>query len=160
LLTEVPGWRVLTQDYGIPEDKVRLLAETFGISGVCNVLGAIKTAKFYGFGKNDVIVTILTDAIDRYHSVMAQMTATYGKMDETEAKVRLVSLFHMQKLDWILEGTREAQARWHNLKYYTWVEQQGKTVEELDAQRDPGFWLSEQERVAEIDAKLRSARTS
>jgi len=158
LLTEVAGWRVLTQDYGISEDKVRLMAETFGISGVCNVLGAIKTAKFYGFGKDDVIVTILTDAIDRYYSVMAQLTATYGKMDETEAKVRLVSIFHKQKLDWIMEGTREAHSRWHNLKYYTWVEQQGKSIEELNAQLDPEFWLAEQARVAEIDAKLRSVR--
>jgi cysteine synthase A len=158
LLTEVPGWRVLTEDYGIPEDTVRLMSQTFGISGVCNVLGAIKAAEFYEFGKDDVIVTILTDAIDRYHSVMAQMTATYGKMDETEAKVRLVSIFHKQKLDWILEGTRESRARWHNLKYYTWVEQQGKTIEELNAQRGAQFWLAEQERVAEIDAKLRQVR--
>ncbi len=158
LLTEIPGWRVLTQEYGIPEDTVRLMSETFGISGVCNVLGAIKTAKFYGFGKDDVIVTVLTDAIDRYHSVMAQMTAEYAKMDETEAEVRLVSIFHKQKLDWIQEGTRETRARWHNLKYYTWVEQQGKTVEELDAQRNPQFWVAEQERVAEIDGRLRAVR--
>ena len=158
LLTEVAGWRVLTQEYGIPETKVRQMAETFGISGVCNVLGAIKTAQFYGLGKDDVVVTILTDAIDRYHSVMAQMSATYGKMDETEAKVRLVSIFQGQGLDWIMEGTRDARARWHNLKYYTWVEQQGKTVAELNAQRDPEFWLAEQARVAEIDAKLRSVR--
>jgi cysteine synthase A len=158
LLTEVAGWRVLTQEYGIPEAQVRQMAETFGISGVCNVLGAIKTAKFYGLGRDDVIVTILTDAIDRYHSVMAQMSATYGKMDETEAQVRLVSIFHSQKLDWIMEGTREARARWHNLKYYTWVEQQGKTVAELNAQRHPEFWLAEQARVAQIDAKLRSVR--
>jgi len=158
LLTEVPGWRVLTDDYGISEDTVRLMAATFGISGVCNVLGAIKTAEFYGMGKDDVIVTILTDGIDRYRSVMAQMTATYGKMDETEAKVRLVSIFHKQKLDWIMEGTRAARERWHNLKYYTWVEQQGKTVGELNAQRTPEFWLAEQERVAEVDAKLRDVR--
>lgn len=158
LLTEEAGWRVMTREYGIPEEQVRNMAETFGISGVCNVLGAIKTAKFYGLGKDDVVVTILTDAIDRYHSVMEQMTTTYGKMDETEAKVRLVSIFHGQKLDWIMEGTRQARARWHNLKYYTWVEQQGKTVEELNAQRNPEFWLAEQAKVAEIDAKLRSIR--
>jgi cysteine synthase A len=158
LLTEVSGWRVLTEEYGIPEDVVRLMGDTFGISGVCNVLGAIKAAKLYGFGKDDLVVTILTDAIDRYHSVMGQMTATYGKMDETEAEARLVSVFHSQKLDWILEGNRESRARWHNLKYYTWVEQQGKTVEELNAQRDPEFWLAEQARVSEIDAKLRSVR--
>ncbi len=158
LLTEEPGWRVMTAGYGMSKEQVRNMAQSFGISGVCNVLGAIKTARFYGLGKDDVVVTILTDAIDRYHSVMQQMTATYGQMDETEAEVRLVSIFHNQKLDWILEGTREARARWHNLKYYTWVEQQGKTVEELNAQCNPDFWLAEQARVNEIDAKLRSIR--
>jgi hypothetical protein len=47
---------------------------------------------------------------------------------------------------------------WHNLKYYTWVEQQGKTVEELDAQLDPEWWLAEQAKVQEIDARLKAAR--
>ena len=158
LLTEEAGWRTLIGRYGMAEAQVQQMAQTFGISGVCNVLGAIKTAKFYGLGVDDPVVTVLTDAIDRYHSVMAQMTATYGRMDETEAAVRLVSIFHSQKNDWILEGTREARARWHNLKYYTWVEQQGKTVEELNAQRDPEYWLREQARVGEIDARLRTVR--
>jgi len=49
------------------------MSTLFGISGVCNVLGAIKTARFYGFGANDTIVTICTDNIDRYHSVMEEM---------------------------------------------------------------------------------------
>jgi cysteine synthase A len=160
LLTELAGWRILTEKYGIDEARVRLMAETFGISGACNVLGAIKVARFYDFGRDDVIVTVLTDAIDRYHSVMAQMTQSYGKMDETEAEVRLVSIFHKQKLDWIMEGTRAARERWHNLKYYTWVEQQGKTVEELNAQRDPEYWVGEQERVADIDARIRESRVS
>ncbi len=158
LLTEEAGWKTMIDRYGVPEESVRLMAETFGISGVCNVLGAIKTAKWYGFGKDDLIVTILTDAIDRYHSVMAQMTATYGKMDEVEAAVRLVSIFHKQKLDWICEGTREARHRWHNLKYYTWVEQQGKTVEELNAQQHQDYWEAQQARVAEIDKLIREYR--
>ena len=105
-----------------------------------------------------MIITILTDAIDRYRSVMEQMTATYGKMDEVEAAVRLVSIFHKQKLDWIGEGTREARNRWHNLKYYTWVEQQGKTVEELNAQRHQDYWEAQQARVAEIDRLIHEYR--
>lgn len=157
LLTEEPGWGVLA-DAGVSQEDIQLMSTTFGISGVCNVLGAIKTAKFYGLGKDDVVVTILTDAIDRYHSVMAQMTATYGKMGKVEAKVRLESIFHGQRLDWILEGTREARARWHNLKYYTWIEQQGKTVAELNAQRHQEYWLAEQARIAEIDARLTAVR--
>ena len=160
LLTEEAGWKVLTERFGVPEADVMKMAEIFGISGVCNLLGAIKTAKYYRMGRDDLIVTICTDAIDRYRSVMAQMTEQYGPMDETEAIVRTVSIFHKQKLDWIKEGTMDVRSQWHNLKYYTWVEQQGKTVEELDAQKDPEWWIRHQERVAEIDRMLLEARAS
>lgn len=160
LLVEEPGWKILVDRYGLPEDKVEKMSQIFGISGVCNLLGAIKTAKFYGYGKDDVIVTVCTDAIDRYWSVMEQMSRTYGKMDETEAAVRLVSIFHHQKLDWIKEGTRETHNQWHNLKYFTWVEQQGKSVEELDAQRDPQWWLAQQAKVAEIDRLIEESRST
>jgi len=154
LLVEEAGWKVMIERYGVPEEKVQKMATIFGISGVCNVLGAIKAVKLYGLGQDDLVATICTDAIDRYHSVMDQMTATYGRMDETEAALRLVSIFHAQKLDWIDEATQRTRNQWHNLKYYTWVEQQGKTVEELDAQRDPEYWLKQQEKVQEIDTQI------
>jgi hypothetical protein len=69
-----------------------------------------------------------------------------------------VSVFHNAKTDWFREGTRHAKQSWFNLKYYTWVEQQGKTIEELDAQRDPEFWLAEQAKVKEMDRRLRELR--
>jgi cysteine synthase A len=159
LLVEEPGWRTMIERYGVPEEKVMTMSQIFGISGVCNVLGAIKTAKYYDLGPDDLIVTICTDAIDRYWSVMEQMTRTYGPLDETEAAVRLVSIFHKQKLDWIKEGTREVRAQWHNLKYYTWVEQQGKTIEELNAQKGPEWWIRHQEMVVEIDGRIKEARS-
>ena len=158
LLVEEPGWRTMIDRYGLPEARVRKMAQIFGLSGVCNVLGAIKTARWYGLGKDDVIVTVCTDAIDRYRSVMAQMTEAYGPMDEVEAAVRLESIFHQQKTDWIKEGTSDTRNQWHNLKYYTWVEQQGKTVEELDAQRHPAYWEAQQERVSEVDRLILAAR--
>jgi len=159
LLTEDAGWRTLCDRYGIAEDRVMAMSQIFGISGVCNVLGAIKTARFYGFGPRDVIVTVCTDAIDRYGSVMQDMTARCGPMDETEAAVRMERIFHGQKLDWIQEGTLEARTRWHNLKYYTWVEQQGKTVEALDAQKDPDWWEQHQALVQGIDGRILAARS-
>ncbi len=157
LLTEEAGWNTLVKRFGVPRASVEKMATIFGISGVCNVLGAIKTAKFYGLGKNDVVVTICTDAIDRYHSVMDDLTKRFGKMDEAEATAR-AHIFLDQKLDWIKEGTLETRRQWHNLKYYTWVEQQGKTIEELDAQRSPAWWEQEQARIAEIDRALLAAR--
>jgi cysteine synthase len=122
------------------------------------VLAAIKTAKFYRMGSDKTIFTVATDTMDRYHSVMDDLTKTYGRMDEVESAVRVGSIFHGAKLDWIREGTQLAKQCWFNLKYYTWVEQQGKTVEELDAQRDPAWWLEQQAKVEETDRLLREAR--
>lgn len=160
LLTNPVGQQTLIKRFGVPEADVEAMSRFFGISGVCNVLGAIKTAKFYRFGPDDVVVTICTDAIDRYYSVMDWLESAEGKMDEGMASARMASTFLGQKLDYIQEGSLEARQRWHNLKYYTWVEQQGKTVEELDAQRDPGWWKQHQELVAEIDKRILEARKS
>jgi hypothetical protein len=48
--------------------------------------------------------------------------------------------------------------RWHNQKYFTWVEQQGKTVGELRAQEDPAFWIAHQEKAADVDRRIRERR--
>lgn len=157
LLTDKTGVDTLVKRFGVPEAAAQKMATIFGISGVCNVLGAIKTAKYYHLGKQDTVVTICTDNIDRYHSVMGEMTRDHGKMDEAEATAR-AQIFIDQKTDWIHEGTQEMRRQWHNLKYYTWVEQQGKTVEELNAQLDPDWWTAHQRMVGEIDAKLTAAR--
>ena len=158
LLTEEAGWNVMATRFGVPEDSIREMSEIMGISGVCNVLASIKTARFYGMRERDTIFTVATDTMDRYHSVMKALSETYGPMDEVEAVARMSSIFHGAGLDWIREGTHHARQCWFNLKYYTWVEQQGKTVEELDAQRDPEFWLAEQAKVQETDRRLRELR--
>lgn len=154
LLTDPVGKQTLAERYGVPEADVEKMSEIFGISSVCNVLGAIKTAKFYGMGSDDVVVTICTDAIDRYYSVMDWLAEEEGEMDEARASHIMASTFRGQMLDYIAEGTELNRSRWHNLKYYTWVEQQGKTVEELDAQRDQAWWEAHQQKIAEIDEQI------
>lgn len=159
-LTEEPGQEALCRSFGVPEEAARRLSGIFGISGVCNVLGAIKTARFYGLGRDDLVVTILTDAIDRYRSVMASLSDCFGPMDRTAAEKRIEGIFHRQKLDWIQEATRLNRERWHNLKYFTWVEQQGKTVEELEAQRRPDYWEEKQAEIARIDRLITACRAA
>jgi cysteine synthase len=158
LLTSDAGQETLTRRYGVAEAKARELATIFGISGVCNVLGAIKTAKHYRFGKRDLIVTVCTDAIDRYRSVMEEMATTHGAIDGARAMTYVEAIFHGVKTDWVKEGTPEIRRQWHNLKYFTWVEQQGKTVEELEAQRDSEWWIEHQQLIPEIDARIRASR--
>jgi hypothetical protein len=150
------GAETLSRDLGIDEDMINRLTGTFGMSGVCNILGAIKTAKLYKFGPQHLIVTVATDGFDRYPSVLSSLAEREGRQTREKA-LRRVEIFHRVGLDYILEG-REAQRRWHNQKYFTWVEQQGKSVEALQAQTDPTFWKGQRERVKEIDRRIRERR--
>jgi cysteine synthase len=142
---------------GVTEELARSWVGLFGVSGVCNVLGAIKAARCLGLGPQQGIFTVATDGFDRYPSVLSRLDAELGAMGREEARRRL-SIFTNQKLDYVLEGTRAVKRRWHNQKYFTWVEQQGRTAGELREQEDPGFWTAHQERAAEVDRALRERR--
>jgi hypothetical protein len=78
-------------------------------------------------------------------------------MTREEARRRL-GIFTNQKLDYVLEATRAVRRRWHNQKYFTWVEQQGRAVAELRQQEDPAFWTAQQERASEVDRAIRERR--
>jgi hypothetical protein len=142
---------------GVDETLARSLAGVFGISGMCNVLAGIKAARHCGLGPHELVMTVATDGFDRYPSVLRRLDAERGPMTADAAR-RRVAILRGQKGDWILEGTRAARRRWHNQKYFTWVEQQGKRVEELRAQEDAGFWLEQQERAHEVDRRLLARR--
>ncbi|MGV8983472.1 PLP-dependent cysteine synthase family protein [Clostridium sp.] len=158
LLTSDIGKDYLVDVVGISKENVEALSQILGISGVCNLIGAIKTAKYYEMTENDNIFTICTDTIDRYHSVMNNLDSEFGPIDKTEAAVRYNCIFKNIKLDYIQEGTYATKKRWHNLKYYTWVEQQGKTVQELNDQKSQDYWIEKQGQIKGIDEKLKSVR--
>jgi cysteine synthase len=151
------GTDVLVSE-GVKADVARAFVDTFGISSVCNILGAIKTAKVIKAGKGQNVVTVATDGFDRYPSVIQRLNKTVGKMTKDEAKRRVDIFRKTDASDWVQEGTAFHRTRWHNQKYYTWVEQQGKSVDELRALADQGFWLKEQSKIADIDKKLTEAR--
>jgi cysteine synthase len=153
LLTDKVGKDFL-KEQGIKEEAVEMMSKIFGISGVCNLFSAIKVAKYYDMTEDDTVFTIATDNIGRYGSVMKDLDAQFGKMDACEAKVRYEMLFKGVKTDWLQEGTYAVRKRWHNLKYYTWVEQQGKTVEELNETMKESFWIKQREQVQETDKLL------
>lgn len=157
LLHEDVGLKVLERE-GVPREQLEALRGILGISGICNVLGAIKVAKFWKFGRGDIIFTIATDSVSRYLSVIGDMNARLGRMDEPEAGKRLSSIFHGQGLEFIREGTPHARNCWANLKYFTWVEQRCYSVESLRAQRSREYWEKEQAKVPETDGQIRERR--
>jgi cysteine synthase len=142
---------------GLTAEQVQAWTGFFGVSGVCNVLGAIKAARYYGLRPEQGVFTVATDGFDRYPSVLQRLDQELGPMTREEARRRL-GIFTNQKLDYVLEATRAVRRRWHNQKYFTWVEQQGRAVAELRQQEDPAFWTAQQERASEVDRAIRERR--
>jgi len=103
------------------------------------------------------VVTVATDGFDRYPSVLRRLDREQGPMDAEKARRRL-DIFRTRDSALRLEGTPETRRRWHNQKYFTWVEQQGRSVEDLRAQEDPAFWVAEQDRAHEVDRRIRERR--
>ena len=125
------GIAFLTGELGLDPDFVTKLS-WLGISGIANLLCCIKMAKYYDFDQHDVVATILTDSVGMYRSRLDELAETEGDYSHIRAAVDYYSRLAGQKTDNLLELTYAERKRIHHLKYYTWVEQQGKTTEELN----------------------------
>jgi len=103
-----------------------------GISGIANVLCCIKMAKYYELTERDVVTTVLTDSAAMYDSRITELAEKYGAYSDKAAAVD--HHLHMlgMRTDSMAELNYQQRKRIHNLKYYTWVEQQGRTMEDLN----------------------------
>jgi cysteine synthase len=120
-------------------DRLDLL----GISGIANMLTAVKTARFFEMGPKDMLFTVATDSMELYGSRLEEEREIHGPYSETSAAVHHQRHLLGAGIDHMLELGYWDRKRIHNLKYFTWVEQQGKSVEELDAQwYDDDYWTT------------------
>jgi cysteine synthase A len=111
-----------------------------GISGICNLLAAIKAAKYFELGERDVIFTVFTDSTDLYQSRLEELRAERGPYRAVDAAKDHAGPIAHQGIDYFKELDYQQRKAIHNLKYYTWVEQQGKTARELTEQWSPEYW--------------------
>ena len=149
-----PAGKAYLAEQGVPQDFVDKL-DLLGFSGIANVLSCIKFAKYYEMGENDVVLTVLTDSMELYGSRLTEMQAEQGDYSEVNAAADYARYLLGESTDNLLELTYAERKRVHNLKYYTWVEQQGKTYEEIQAQwYDDDYWTGVQQQVPEIDALI------
>jgi hypothetical protein len=111
-----------------------------GISGIANLLSAIKTAKYFELNENDFVFTIFTDSMELYQSRIEEYRIKNGKYNIIQAAKDFDSCLLNQKTDFVNELGYYDRKAIHNLKYYTWIEQQGKSVEELNEQWKPDYW--------------------
>jgi cysteine synthase len=153
LFNEPAGQEYLVYQ-GVAEGFVAQLP-LLGISCVANLLSSIKFAKYYELGDTDVVLTVLTDSMEMYGSRLQELTEERGEFTTHDA----VAAYHRhllgQSIDYVQELSYYDRKRVHNLKYYTWVEQQGKTYEEIQDQwYQPDYWTGIQNQVEEIDALI------
>ena len=130
LFNEKEG-KVFLKLSGIKAELVDSL-ELLGISGISNMLSAIKTAKLFEMTSDDVIMTIATDSAVMYQSRLDELTAERGAYSQIQAVKDQEKCIYGTKTDYIKELTYQDRKAIHNLKYFTWVEQQAKEIEDLN----------------------------
>jgi cysteine synthase len=149
LFNEDAGRKVLARE-GVKPEALEALP-LLGISSVSNLLSAIKTAKYYELDEHDVVFTCFTDSMEMYGSRLKELNETCGAYTETQAAVDLERRLRGQGTDWFKElGYRDRKAL-HNLKYFTWIEQQMRSSEDLRRLWDPEFWDETFAQVPEWD---------
>jgi cysteine synthase len=154
LLNE-PSGKTYLKSKGVSEeiiDKLHLL----GISSIANLIGSIKMAKYYEMNENDIVFTIATDSMELYQSRIEELQEERGEYTDNQAAVDFDTCLLNLTSDHMLELSYWDKKRMHNLKYFTWVEQIGKDVEELDRQwYDENYWRDKYRSYTEWDKLIR-----
>ncbi|MGC9347349.1 MAG: pyridoxal-phosphate dependent enzyme [Anaerolineae bacterium] len=150
-----PVGRAYLKSRGVPGEFVDQL-DLMGISSVANVLSAIKFAKWFELTSRDVIMTVWTDSMELYQSRLAELWQQHGDYTESDAAADYERYLLGEDTSHMIELTYPERQRVHNLKYYTWVEQQGKTYDQIQAQwYQDDYWERIQDQVEPIDDLIR-----
>ncbi len=153
LFNEPEGRKLLVEAGADPAAVAKL--DWLGISGVGNLLAAIKFAKYYELGEDDIVFTMFTDSMAMYQSRLAELTAERGAYDQRQAD-RDYDRLQGVSVDYVFDMSHTDRRRAHNLKYFTWIEQLGKDLAELRAQWDDyrAYWGGLHAQVGALDALI------
>lgn len=154
LFNEPAGQEYLSR-IGISDHLITRLP-WIGISGIANLLASIKFARYYELTAQDTVMTVLTDSMELYSSRIQELRDELGEYRKDLALRDHHRYMLGLTLDHMLELGYYERKRIHNLKYFTWIEQQGREVEELNAQwyDYPDYWEEIQQQVGAIDALI------
>lgn len=149
---EPAGQKYLRDEVGVSEELLNKL-DLLGISSIANVLMAIKFAKYYELTRKDVLMTVFTDSMAMYQSRLIEAREQQGEYSERNAIRDFEGHLMSIKTDSMAELSHYERKRIHNLKYFTWVEQQMFDVRELNRQwyDNEAYWKEAQELAPEID---------
>ena len=138
LFNEDEGHACLRRE-GVDDSTIGVLGQ-IGISGLCNLVAGIKTARYYDMNDRDVIFTPLTDSMELYASRVDEMHQQHGPYTGHLADQHFGQYLKGTVTDHLRELSYADRKALHNFKYFTWVEQQGRSSQELQQLWDVDFW--------------------
>lgn len=158
----VKGLKIINSGTGVLEQlcggSYECFRNAFGISSICNILGAIRTAHYLELGDDDNVVTIATDGFDRYPSVMEDLEKRVGKMDDSTVSKWYDSIFGAFAREDFLDVTkRDQRQRLFRQKEEMWT-RFNYSKEYLDSMQSQDFWDAEYAKVPEMDQKIEELR--
>src|ERR1017187_1513920 len=148
LLEHRPG--LVEHILGVAPGSLGSLAGLFGISGICNILGAIRLARHLDLGPEDNLVTIATDGIDRYPSVLANLEKRRGPLDEPRLAAWFEEIFRGGDRSAFLDVRGAAEKnRLFTYKERVWTNF-GYSRAYLESMQSQSFWDAEFEKIREV----------
>ena len=133
------------------EDATLANLSSLGLSCIANVLAAARYARHFDLGADDVVMTVATDNASLYSSQIDETAETFDEVAAAETYGEHLAAIGGSEL---LDLTFREKQRIFNLGYYTWVEQQGISVEEFDRRKDQSFWRKLRTDAAAWDALI------
>lgn len=156
------GRRHLVDRRGVDPNLVAALS-SFGLSSICNVLASIKYAKYHGLSERDAVVTVATDGASMYGSERDRVLRRDFPHGFDELAAAEVFAEHVlgATTDHLRELDRREREKIFNLGYFTWVEQQGVSIDEFSARKSQTFWRDARAVMPTLDERIRefNART-
>ena len=151
------GAKIL-EKHGVPAKVAKEMENLFGVSGICNIIGAIKMAKYLKLGPDDNVVTIATDSFDRYPSVIKNLHERELEVTDNVLDRWFNDVFMGADTNYVLDTRgKEAKEKLFKQKERDWLKF-GYKQEYLDAMRKPEFWENEYNKVFEYDKKIKEMR--
>ena len=143
---------------GMDRDFALSLRDSFGPSGICNVLGAIKLAKFLRLGPGDNVVTVATDGFDRYHSVMDELDQRYLETASFVLDRWAKDIFLGADTEHVFDFRKASvKEQLFQQKENDWLKF-GYSKEFMDSMREQSFWDNQYAKVTQYNDKIRNLR--
>jgi cysteine synthase len=143
---------------GRPRGFLDSLEGMFGISTICNIVGAIRMARYLGLGPEDNVVTIATDGMDRYPSVLANLEKRRGPLNDAMLSASFEEIFRGGDVRDILDlRPPEQKQRLFGYKEQVWTGF-GYSRPYLESMKSQSFWDAEFDKIHGIDEGLLAVR--